>query len=62
MSSQGFRDESYTPFYLVYVISSTVLYILCVTTALFIVSKSRNDMKEFTTSNNDVLIGLTILL
>ena len=62
VSGQEFRDESYTPFYLVYVISSIVLYVLCVTTAMFIVSKSRNDMKKITESNTDVLIGLTIVM
>ena len=39
-----------------------MLYVLCVTTALFIVSKSRNDMKKFTNSNTDVLVGLTIVM
>ena len=62
VSGQEFRNESYTPFYLVYVISSIVLYILCVTTALFILSKSRGDMKHFTQNNSDVLIGLTVVM
>ena len=62
VSGQEFRDESYTPFYLVYVISSIVLYVLCVTTALFVVSKSRGDMKSFTKDNTDVLMGLTIVM
>ena len=64
VSGQGFRDASYTPFYLVYVISSIVLYALCVTTAFFIVSKthSKKGMKEFTHSNSEVLIGLTIVM
>ena len=40
-----------------------MFYVLCVTTAaLFVVSKSRGDMKNFTKSNTDVLIGLTIVM
>ena len=64
VSGHGFRDASYTPFYLVYVISSIVLYALCVITAFFIVSKthSKKGMKEFTHSNSEVLIGLTIVM
>jgi small-conductance mechanosensitive channel len=64
VSGQGFRDASYTPFYLVYTISSIVLYALCVTTAFFIVSKthSKMGMKEFTHNNSEVLIGLTIVM
>jgi hypothetical protein len=64
VSGQGFRDASYTPFYLVYMISSIVLYALCVTTAFFIVSKTHSikGMKEFTKSNSEVLIGLTIVM
>ena len=64
VSALGFRDQSYTPLYLIYTISSIVLYVLCVTTAMFIVSKleSRSDMKDFTGSNAEVLIGLTIVM
>ena len=64
VSGQRFRDMSFIPFYLVYVISSLVLYMICVTTALFIASKfdSRASMKTFTDKNNDVLIGLAVVM
>ena len=60
VSDQEFRDDSYVPFYLIYVLSSVVLYVICVTTAFSLVSDSNTKgVKSFTKDNPEVLQGLS---
>ena len=42
VSGKEFRDDSYIPFYLIYALSSVVLYVICVTIAFSLASESNS--------------------
>ena len=63
VSDRDFRNEQYVPFYIIYVFSSIMLYVICVTTAFSLAFNSdSNSGKSFIISNLEVLQGLTIVM